>query len=92
MPGAGLKNWRFRGVIARLSLDEITSLTPSVSSARVKRGELNNTSIVLNGYENKAKYGTAYGYGYGAYSYGYHEEEEKKPGFVKSIFNKFNKK
>jgi len=61
-------------------------------NTRVKRGELNNTSIVLNGYENKAKYGTAYGYGYGAYSYGYHEEEEKKPGFVKSIFNKFNKK
>ena len=61
-------------------------------NTRVKRGELNNTSIVLNGYENKAKYGTAYGYGYGAYSYGYHEEEEKKHGFVKSIFNKFNKK
>ena len=61
-------------------------------NTRVKRGELNNTSIVLNGYENKAKYGTAYGYGYGAYSYGYHEEEEEKTGFVKSIFNKFNKK
>lgn len=60
-------------------------------NTRVKRGELNNTSIVLNGYENKAKYGTAYGYGYGVYSNGYHEEEVK-PGFVKSIFNKFNKK
>lgn len=60
-------------------------------NTRVKRGELNNTSIVLNGYENKAKYGTAYGYGYGVYSNGYHEEEVK-PGFAKSIFNKFNKK
>ena len=29
---------------------------------RVKRGELKNTSIVLNGFENKAKYGTGYGY------------------------------
>jgi len=60
---------------------------------RVKRGELSNVSIVLNGFENKAKYGSAYGYGYGygAYSNGYHEEEEKE-GFVKSIFNKFNKR
>ncbi len=60
-------------------------------NTRIKRGELNNTSIVLNGYENKAKYGTAYGYGYGVYSNGYHEEEVK-PGFIKSVFNKFNKK
>ncbi|MCD0466820.1 polysaccharide biosynthesis tyrosine autokinase [Flavobacterium sp. ENC] len=58
---------------------------------RIKRGELNNASIVLNGYENKAKYGSGYGYGYGAYSNGYHEEEEQK-SFVKSIFNKWNKK
>ncbi len=60
-------------------------------NTRIKRGELNNTSIVLNGYENKAKYGSAYGYGYGVYSNGYHEEEVK-PGFIKSVFNKFNKK
>lgn len=59
-------------------------------NTRIKRGELNNTSIVLNGYENKAKYGT-YGYGYGAYSNGYHEEEEK-PTLLKTIFNKFGKK
>lgn len=49
---------------------------------RVSRGELNNVSIILNGYENKAKYGAGYGYGYGygygAYSNGYHEEEEPK--------------
>ncbi|KUJ63713.1 sugar transporter [Flavobacteriaceae bacterium CRH] len=59
-------------------------------NTRIKRGELNNTSIVLNGYENKAKYGT-YGYGYGDYSNGYHEEEEK-PTLLKSILNKFGKK
>lgn len=58
---------------------------------RIKRGELNNASIVLNGYENKAKYGSGYGYGYGAYSNGYHEEEEKK-NFIKFILNKWNKK
>lgn len=59
---------------------------------RYKRGELNNVSIIFNGYENKAKYGYAYGYGYGYsyahYSDGYHEEEERS-GFLKKIFRKF---
>ncbi len=62
---------------------------------RVKRDELNNVSIVLNGFENKAKYGAGYGYGYGygygAYSNGYHEEEVSSNVFVKwykSIFSK----
>ncbi|MDI1315670.1 tyrosine-protein kinase [Flavobacterium sp.] len=57
---------------------------------RTKRGELNNVSIIFNGYENKAKYGVGYGYGYGyGYSYGYgygsgyHEEEEPKEFFAK---------
>jgi succinoglycan biosynthesis transport protein ExoP len=59
-------------------------------NTRIKRGELNNASIVLNGYESKAKYGSTYGYGYGAYSNGYHEEEVKT-GFFKTIFNKFKK-
>ncbi|PZX92505.1 sugar transporter [Flavobacterium aquariorum] len=49
---------------------------------RVNRGELHNTSIILNGFENKAKYGGGYGYGYGYgsgnYSSGYHEGEKKK--------------
>jgi succinoglycan biosynthesis transport protein ExoP len=58
---------------------------------RVKRGELTNTSIVLNGFENKAKYGSTYGYGYGNYSNGYHEET-KKVSLLKTIFNKWNKK
>jgi succinoglycan biosynthesis transport protein ExoP len=60
-------------------------------NTRIKRGELNNASIVFNGYENKAKYGSGYGYGYGAYSNGYHDEEEKSH-FLKTIFNRFNKK
>mgnify|MGYP001028388093 CR=1 FL=1 len=61
-------------------------------NTRIKRGELNNVSIVLNGYENKAKYGTAYGYGYGygAYSNGYHEEEVKI-GFWQTLLNIFRK-
>lgn len=40
----------------------------------VKREEIKNVSVILNGFENKAKYGTAYGYGYG-YGYGYEETE-----------------
>ncbi len=61
---------------------------------RVKRGELNNTSIVLNGFENKAKYGGGYGYGYGygdgAYSNGYHEAEIKESLYKKTL-NYINK-
>jgi capsular exopolysaccharide synthesis family protein len=61
---------------------------------RIKRGELNNTSIILNGFENKAKYGAGYGYGYGygygssTYSNGYHEDEKPKNSFEK-VINKF---
>ncbi|UUF14898.1 MULTISPECIES: polysaccharide biosynthesis tyrosine autokinase [Flavobacterium] len=60
---------------------------------KVKRGELSNTSIVFNGFENKAKYGSTYGYGYGygAYSNGYHEEE-KQSGLWNLISGKFRKK
>ena len=58
---------------------------------RVKRGELNNASIVLNGLENKAKYGTGYGYGYGygygTYANGYYEEDKST-----SIYQKIAKK
>lgn len=59
---------------------------------RVKRGEMSNVSIILNGFENKAKYGSsyAYGYGYGDYSSGYHEEEKPKGLFAK-IINKIKK-
>jgi succinoglycan biosynthesis transport protein ExoP len=56
---------------------------------RVKREELVNVSIILNGFQNKAKYGYghAYGYGYGAYANGYHEEEESSNSLVK-LFKK----
>jgi succinoglycan biosynthesis transport protein ExoP len=58
---------------------------------RVNRGELHNTSIILNGFENKAKYGGGYGYGYGYgngnYSNGYHETEKKK-SLVEKIVGK----
>lgn len=61
---------------------------------RVKRGELKNVSVILNGFESKAKYGYGYGYGYGNYSSGYHEEEEKKNSFsaMKSIIKKKSNK
>jgi len=64
---------------------------------RVKRGELNNTSIILNGFQNKAKYGAGYGYGYGygygstTYSNGYHDDDKPKTIFEK-IIGKFRKK
>ena len=62
---------------------------------RVRRDELNNVSIILNGFENKAKYGAGYGYGYGygygAYSNGYHEEDAPKNIFIK-LYNQFFKK
>jgi succinoglycan biosynthesis transport protein ExoP len=60
---------------------------------RVNRGELHNTSIILNGFENKSKFGGGYGYGYGygygntEYSNGYHEVEKKK-SFVDKILKK----
>ena len=64
---------------------------------RVKRGELNNTSIILNGFQNKAKYGAGYGYGYGygygstTYANGYTDEEPRN-GFEKLIRKFSNKK
>ncbi|NRT15090.1 capsular exopolysaccharide synthesis family protein [Flavobacterium sp. 28A] len=63
---------------------------------RIKRGELSNVSIILNGFQNKAKYGAGYGYG-GGYGYyatgdygGYHEDEDRK-SFLSSILKKFKK-
>ena len=63
---------------------------------RVKRGELDNASIIFNGFENKAKYGAGYGYGYGygygntPYSNGYHDDEKPKNSLQKLI-GKFRK-
>ncbi len=49
----------------------------TVLNNRTKRDELKNVSIIINGFENKAKYGygNGYAYGYGNYSNGYHDEE-----------------
>lgn len=64
---------------------------------RIKRGELNNTSIILNGFQNKAKYGAGYGYGYGygygatTYSNGYHDDDKPK-NMVEKIMGLFRKK
>lgn len=64
---------------------------------RIKRGELNNTSIILNGFQNKAKYGAGYGYGYGygygatTYSNGYHDDDKPKNIFEK-VMGLFRKK
>ena len=62
---------------------------------RQRRGELTNISIVFNGYENRAKYGSGYGYGYGygycygygTYGQGYHEEDPPR-----NIFEKWYRK
>ena len=60
---------------------------------RVKRGELDNASIILNGLENKAKYGTGYGYGYGygTYANGYYEEEKPKSVYQRIAHKILNK-
>jgi len=63
---------------------------------RVKRGELNNTSIILNGFQNKAKYGAGYGYGYGygygstTYSSGYNEDDKPK-SILEKVVSKLKK-
>lgn len=65
-------------------------------NSRLKRGEIDNVSIILNGFESKAKYGYgygySYGYGYGNYSSGYHEDD-KPTGLLSKIIGKlFGKK
>jgi len=63
---------------------------------RVKRGELHNTSIILNGFQNKAKYGAGYGYGYGygygstTYSSGYNEDDKPR-NLLEKALNKLRK-
>ncbi len=65
---------------------------------RTERKELTNVSIVFNGYQNKAKYGSGYGdgygygygYGYCTYAQGYHDDEEDHSimGKIKRTFRK----
>jgi len=63
---------------------------------RVKRGELKNTSIILNGFQNKAKYGAGYGYGYGygygntTYSNGYNEDDKPR-NVLEKVISKIRK-
>lgn len=67
----------------------------STLNNHVTRGELKNVSIIFNGYESKAKYGTnygtGYGYGYGTYASGYHHEDKPK-GFFSKIKEHFSNK
>jgi len=58
-------------------------------NSKHKAGELTNISIIINSFENKAKYG--YTYGYGTYGNGYHEEDEPQNRF-KKISKKWRKK
>jgi succinoglycan biosynthesis transport protein ExoP len=58
---------------------------------RVKRGELDNASIIFNGFENKAKYGAVYGYGYGTYANAY-TDEDKPRNFYDAIKKKLETK
>jgi succinoglycan biosynthesis transport protein ExoP len=59
---------------------------------RVMREELSNVSIIINGYENKAKYGYGnrygYGYGYGNFANGYHQEDKPENKIIK-MFKKW---
>jgi polysaccharide biosynthesis transport protein len=65
----------------------------SVLNSRVQSGELKNVSILLNGFENKAKYGYGnnYGYGYGSYANGYHEVDKPKNKIGTFLSNYFKK-
>ena len=64
----------------------------SVVNEKYKRGELNNVSVVFNGFQNKSKYGygNGYGYGYGVYGEAYHDDVEEIKGW-KKIFSKFQR-
>jgi succinoglycan biosynthesis transport protein ExoP len=61
-------------------------------NTRKERGELKNISIILNGFQNNAKYGYSYGYGYGYGNYGEgYLEKENTSIFqkIKSILKKY---
>lgn len=59
-------------------------------NTRIKSGELSNVSLILNGFESKAKYGYGYDSIYGNYANGYYVDEKPK-GFWNSIFANFFK-
>ena len=57
----------------------------SILNSKYKSGELKNVSLVLNYFQQKARYG--YGYGYGNYQDSYHIDNTKKPWY-KRLFSK----
>ncbi|HBK82487.1 MAG TPA: hypothetical protein DDZ41_02645, partial [Flavobacterium sp.] len=52
-----------------------------------KRGELQNISILFNGFQNKSQYGYMYQYGYGTY-----DESVRKNNFKGKILQWFKTK
>ncbi|PVW16443.1 polysaccharide biosynthesis tyrosine autokinase [Marixanthomonas spongiae] len=63
---------------------------------KYRTGEISNISIVLNFFQQKAKYGYGYGYGYGGYGYGkygngYHVNAQK-PSLWKRVLGVFGRK
>ncbi len=65
-----------------------------VINEKYGQGEVKNISLVLNYFQQKAKYGYGYdyGYGYGAYGNGYHEEEPKRTWIARLLKKRNNKK
>ena len=71
----------------------------SMVNEKYRSGEITNVSIVLNYFQEKAKYGYGYGYGYGGYGYGgygaysngYHENATK-PSLWQRIKNTFRRR
>ncbi|RFN60028.1 polysaccharide biosynthesis tyrosine autokinase [Marixanthomonas ophiurae] len=66
-----------------------------IVNEKYRTGEITNISIVMNFFEEKAKYGYGYGYGYGGYGYGkygngYHQNA-KKPSLLTRIKNIFKR-
>lgn len=61
----------------------------TVLNNRHQRGELNHISIVFNGFESKARYGSSYHYssGYGDYSQSYVQPPTGLLARIKSIFS-----
>lgn len=59
---------------------------------RLERGELKNLSIILNCYQNNAKYGYSYGYGYGYGNYGEGYIEKENLSFIEKIKSIIKKK
>lgn len=60
----------------------------SIPNEKQRKDELPNLHFILNGFENKTKYG----YGYGNYGYGGYGIEEKKPSVWQKILDALNRR